>query len=220
MGEEQQIKINPGGKNRNMFFNEAADSPTEKSKRVLRWRVDKERMTIGYCLADGIGLGILCVWVCFWKEFRTATTRTTFCYFWIVHEFGVDLGSIIRILASEDYYLYEPCTPNTSRHLQVAKTAHTNITNAGFRGLGACRGNFLYKLPIHRLKRPTIILAILEISKLFGHWRIQKLSRSYPGAQACAWTGIVGMIIPRFGFTIPKPGWLRKKQLGLLATRR
>ena len=57
-----------------------------KTAKSLFRNVDKERITIGSCLADWFGLRIL--WGCFFED-SLETVRKDILYLCIVHEFGL-----------------------------------------------------------------------------------------------------------------------------------
>ena len=59
-------------------------------------------------------------------------------------------------LVSEGVYLDENCATNPSRHVPGFKTAiKIKTKKIDFGVSGGSGGNFIYKLPINRLKRPV-----------------------------------------------------------------
>ena len=80
-----------------------------------------------------------------------------------------DLRVRIMNLVSEGVYLDENCATNPSRHLPGPKTPIENLKMLGFGVSGASGGNFIYKLPIYRLKRPVCYLLPLTAGSCYKY---------------------------------------------------
>ena len=135
-------------------------------------KVDKERITIGSFLANGIGLR------CVFFEKSSGNVSNDIFYLCVFSRFVDDSGFRMMKLGSEGVYLHEKCGTDASRYLLGPKTLVKNKKASILESRGFRRKTNPYK----SLVRVTLAYFFPKHAKFwsFELCRIQKLSRSYP----------------------------------------